>query len=187
MAHINRMLQQTPSDFQATSVLELGSGCGIAGIAIAQMLSGCNVTLTDLPAAMEILERNVSKALIAAGSKLEISEFDWNNDIPQTIKDKRFDLIIVSDCTYNPDSLPALVETLSTLILSSPNAIIIVSMKVRHSSEAIFFELMSNADFEVVEHVVYNLPVVCPADSNHLGEVIDIYKFRHRQPLSLVA
>ena len=186
VAHINHMLQETPVDFKATSVLELGSGCGIAGIAVAQMLSGCKVTLTDLPVAMGILDRKVSEARIAAGSMLAKLELDWNNDVPHTIRDQCFDLILVSDCTYNPDSLPALVKTLSTLMLSSPNASVIVSMKVRDSSEAIFFTLMSDAAFEVVEHVAYNLPIVCPAKADQPREVIDIYKFRYQQPLVCV-
>ena len=75
------------------------------------------------------------------------------------------DLILVSDCTYNPDTAPALVRTIRTLLLRSrlakPRPVhelnelgfrgvdVLVALKRRHVSEDVFFTLMSEAGFVV--------------------------------------
>jgi len=47
-------------------VLELGSGCGLAGISF--MLRGASVTFTDLPAVTETLTSRNAKVLLKAFS-----------------------------------------------------------------------------------------------------------------------
>lgn len=159
------------------NVLELGSGCGIVGIALAQMAPYCNVLLTDLPEAMDILYHNVSEAKPALQSKLATTPLNWDSGLPSMVKAQTFNLILVSDCTYNADSLPSLVRTLSTLKSYSTDAHIIVSMKVRHPSEAVFFDLMLKSGLEITEHVFITMP-----DDNRrstgLGlETVEIYTF----------
>jgi hypothetical protein len=127
-------------------VVELGAGCGIVGIALAQMLPNCSVLLTDLPEVEEIITRNINAAQPATMSSLHYQNLDWD-DPPENLCSKPIDLILVSDCTYNSDSLPALVSALDRLVRTSPEAIILVALKRRHDSETVFFELMESADF----------------------------------------
>lgn len=162
------------------SVLELGSGCGIVGIALAQMRPRCDVLLTDLPEAMEILGRNISIAQPSEGSDLTKTTLDWEDDIPRHIRERAIDVILISDCTYNSDSLPALVRTLSNLTLSSMEAQVILSMKVRHSSEAAFFDLMSDAGFVEVEHSSIDLPDRLRSQRGERRELVEIYVFCHK-------
>ncbi|KAL9120769.1 MAG: hypothetical protein Q9187_002676 [Circinaria calcarea] len=162
------------------NVLELGSGCGIVGIALAQMVTYCNVLLTDLPEAIDILTLNVSAAKPAHRSKLKITPLNWDSDLPPIVENQIFNVILVSDCTYNADSLPSLVRTLSRLISHSTDAHIIVSMKVRHPSEAVFFDLMSTSGLEIKEY----LSITMPGDyRNSTGlelETVDIYTFQYK-------
>ncbi|CAZ86505.1 unnamed protein product [Tuber melanosporum] len=67
-----------PEDLE---VLELGSGCGIVGLALASLYKNCRVTLTDLPLAEEIIVRN----LRCSGSEgnVNFKPLDWDQNIPE--------------------------------------------------------------------------------------------------------
>lgn len=123
-------------------VLELGSGCGIVGIALAEMLPQCLAVLTDLPEVEDIITRNISAARPASSSSIEFQTLDWDEPDLDSESSSSLDLILISDCTYNADSLPALVSVLGQLTQRSPQALVLVALKRRHESEAVFFDLM---------------------------------------------
>ena len=150
------------------NVLELGSGCGIVGIALTQLFP-CNVTLTDLSDSLDMLEANIDLAKPIAGSSLQALPLDWFDDIPSYHTDGSLDLILISDCIYNSDTSPALVHTLVALSQEHPEALIVVSLKRRHASEAIFFDLMSNTGLAQIDHLL-----LCFSREEHVGEVNDI-------------
>jgi predicted O-methyltransferase YrrM len=113
--HVTKLLDENSSFAKALlpskpsirlQILELGTGCGMVGIAIAQTIEGADVLLTDLPEAQEIVQRNVSQARLAKGSRLEFQELDWDAELPLNLRTSpsRLDLVIAADCTYNPDS-----------------------------------------------------------------------------------
>ena len=165
-------------------MLELGSGCGIVGIGIAQLHQNCNVLLTDLPEAMELLNFNIAKARSAAGSNLSAADLDWGDDLPGFVATGEYHLILVSDCTYNSDSIPTLIKTLNALMEKSPRASIVVSMKVRHSSEAIFFGMMRDGDFQIVANIRVPLPDRHRKAVGRELENVDIYIFRNTHLLN---
>ena len=174
---VAKVLKTTSS--HKLSVLELGSGCGIVGLEVAQICSQCDMTLTDLPETMEILNYNASRVVgcnPAVGNVIT-GVLDWDDANPKIIQGHRYDLVIVSDCTYNADSIPALVRTVGAVIDKWPAALIVVSMKVRHDSEAVFFDLMAAAGFVVAEHSAITLPDQQRANSGRELEVVDIYVF----------
>lgn len=151
------------SRFQAISknhfqVIELGSGCGVVGIALTQMLFGCSVTLTDLAEVNDIVARNLQIAQSATNSETRFKVLDWEEELDAEITAEPIDLVLVSDCTYNADSLPALVQVLDRLVQSSPDALVLVSLKRRHESEAVFFDLMRQSALAMLEESVHSLP-----------------------------
>ena len=160
-------------------MLELGSGCGVVGICFAKLLYRSDVLLTDLPEAMEILALNTAAAekSLASDTILNQLPLDWECPLPSKVRDTRYDLVLVSDCTYNADSLPALVRTLSAIILQSPETLIVVSMKVRHSSEAVFFELMLDAGTVSIGHDVIAIHDDVRERQGQELEHVDIYTF----------
>ena len=158
------------------NVIELGSGCGLVGLGLASMKQRCNLLLTDLPEAMEILDLNLKEVLPGRYSKFRKAVLDWDEGLPAFVVNERYDLIVVSDCTYNSDSLPSLVAVLFALISQSPDAIIVVSMKVRHPSEAVFFDLMSDAGMEIIKHDRVLL------SRNYAEDFAEIYSFCHARP-----
>ncbi|KAI9930977.1 hypothetical protein MW887_010632 [Aspergillus wentii] len=140
-------------------VIELGSGCGIVGIALAQLLSRCSVLLTDLPEVEEIVRQNIAATSPTRSSEIEYQTLDWDEKVPEDLfPDGPIDLILISDCTYNADSLPALVSVLDQLMHMSPDAIVLVALKRRHDSETIFFDLMQTAGFRNLHQDSMKLP-----------------------------
>ncbi|KAJ0419309.1 putative methyltransferase-domain-containing protein [Aspergillus carlsbadensis] len=140
-------------------VIELGSGCGIVGIALAELLPKCSVLLTDLPEVEEIVSKNIAAAQPAHASGLQYRPLEWEEELPDNLfESPSVDLVLVSDCTYNADSLPALVSVLSRLVQMSPHALILVALKRRHESESIFFDLMKSAGLESLHLDRMSLP-----------------------------
>lgn len=133
--------------YRRLNVLELGCGCGIVGIALAQTIPDCDVLLTDLPEVTELVNDNIERMNPAIASKVSFEPLDWEKELPAKMKNRTNDLVIVSECTYNTDTLQPLVSSLSAIIARSPKAVILVATKTRHDSEAAFFDMMKSAGF----------------------------------------
>jgi hypothetical protein len=180
--------------------LELGTGCGIVGITLASLIPNCSVALTDLPEAREIVEKNISHVLenLAPGATLSFDELDWDADLPARLKhaDSKLDIVLAADCTYNPDSRyvdahfpspayhrltchgqnsPVLVNTLNRLAAVSPAMLVAIAMKMRHSSEQVFFELMADAGFRETAKLEFKLP----GDVQLGEETVYLHVYRH--------
>lgn len=143
--------------YRRLNVIELGAGCGTVGISISQSIPDCDVMLTDLPEVEELIEANIARMRPAMSSRVRFQALDWLAPLPSSLQDRKNDLIIVSECTYNTDTLEPLVGMLVSLLVRSPKAVIVVSTKTRHDSEAAFFDLMKNAGF--VEEGNMRLPL----------------------------
>ncbi|KAF4973318.1 hypothetical protein FZEAL_9364 [Fusarium zealandicum] len=168
-------------------VLELGCGVGILGIGLGAVYpqfqssspGDCTILMTDLPEA-EARARSNMKRL--ENSHLRFQEnpvqmmyenLDWEEGRqgrfgPQ-VKSKPWDLVMLSDCTYNVDMLPALVETLSAIHASNLKHFpagepfttkLFLATKPRHESEEVLFELMDNAGWYNVHKQVLPMPVL---------------------------
>jgi len=137
------------------NVLELGAGCGIVGIALSTYHphpTSTSITLTDLPEASSILLQNLSLLpQRTAHSKITHRVLNWSLSIPAPISTTKHDLVLIADCTYNPDVVPDLVSTLQRIRDVNKEVLVCVAMKVRHESEMVFFDLMSKAGFVVLE------------------------------------
>lgn len=153
-------------------VVELGSGCGIVGISLAQTLPNCNVVLTDLPEVEDIVTQNISVSQPAPASRVTFCTLDWDDeDLPGEVTNGgAIDLVLVSDCTYNADSLPALVSVLDRLVRASPDVLILVALKRRHDSEEAFFDLMRGAGLCSLHRHCMRLPA-----QHGLSDQIEIY------------
>jgi predicted nicotinamide N-methyase len=156
-------------------VLELGAGCGIVGVAFAQLVK-CDMLLTDLEEAQEILGSNVRCASPMAGSTVQAQNLDWETGLDDS-SNTNFDLILVSDCIYNPESSVHLVKTLRQLALRAPNVLILVGFKRRHEADTIFFERMQFTKFETVESINIPLPHT-NTDQDPEPPTAEFYTFR---------
>ncbi|KAF1998055.1 hypothetical protein P154DRAFT_439908 [Amniculicola lignicola CBS 123094] len=173
-----------PTGKKRLQILELGTGCGVVGITLAQTIVKCECVLTDLPDAEEAVKRNLSTSWADTGSGVWFRQLDWDDESVPKMSDlnnwtdcphcNEFDLIVAADCTYNADSCPALVRTISRLVKLSPRATVMIAMKPRHSSEGIFFDLMSDAGFRTEHKTTLQLP----GDDEVGEESVEIFLFR---------
>ncbi|KAI1207703.1 putative methyltransferase-domain-containing protein [Annulohypoxylon truncatum] len=184
------------------SVLELGCGVGILGITLAliiekaaaaqgQVLGKTTVLLTDLAEAEERARSNISRAEKVLSRlptpfstvSLQYENLDWDDgkhgQFGPLASAQPWDLIILSDCTYNVDSLPALVGTLSALHTANlrhnesqadTKTLVILATKPRHSSEQALFGLLKADEWRY--SVLKSIPLPKLGDDD---EVVDIY------------
>ncbi|KAJ4858757.1 lysine methyltransferase domain-containing protein [Trichoderma breve] len=168
------------------NILELGCGVGTLGTGLFAALrhmrpagsGGCTVLLTDLEDAEARASRNISRLQESAHmtgedtAQLLYENLDWEDGRegrfgPQ-VQARRWDLIVLSDCTYNEDGLLSLVETLSALHASNVNKAtgesfttkVFVGTKPRHSSENAVFGLLDQAGWQMQAKQVLPLPVL---------------------------
>lgn len=145
------------------------------------------ILLTDLPDAEELTRTNIHsysrdrQAVELKNGSLDFESLDWedgqNGVFGPRASKTAWDLIIISDCTYNVDMLSALVKTLSALhksSLSMGNTVpkVMLATKPRHSSEKALFDLMKADGWEILESASQPLPVLGSED-----EKIEIYLF----------
>ena len=146
-------------------VLEVGAGCGIVGIALAQ-LRKCEIILTDLEDAQDIMQSNVDWAAPAPGSSLKRQVLGWGAGLGD-LENVNFEVVLVSDCIYNPDSSVLLAQTLKELSNHNPNLLIFVAFKRRHDADDVFFEHMQKCELRVVDRGTIKLPhIMTDHDTN---------------------
>ncbi len=172
-SEISKLVQNSRK--RRINILELGSGCGIVGIAFAQRLKS-DVLLTDLDDAAKVLEMNVKLAAPKAGSSVRAEVLDWSSDLHDSLNAK-YDLVLVSDCIYNPDSSVHLVETLKRLAVRSPLTLILVGFKRRHSADDIFFERMKESNFLLLETSTVSLPHY-ESDFDATSPTVEFYTYQ---------
>ncbi|PSR89038.1 putative methyltransferase-domain-containing protein [Coniella lustricola] len=177
------------------NVIELGCGVGILGIGVAHAGSPASnevqnvgrVLLTDLADAEEMTRINIgsntqTRRGDANASSLELplldfEELDWEDGQDGVFGCKasatNWDLVIISDCTYNVDMLSALVKTLSALrAASEPELKVMLATKPRHSSEGALFDLMAAEGWSILENGSQPLPLLGMEE-----ERVEIYLF----------
>ncbi|RUS27117.1 putative methyltransferase-domain-containing protein [Jimgerdemannia flammicorona] len=142
-------------------ILELGSGTGYVGIALANRLRGnCQVYVTDLEDVLPLIRRNVELNCIkaigqASGNRENNPTEEGNLDCAEIIVKKLhwgesshatellqycgcdFDLVIVSDCVYFPELFSPLRDTL--LHVCSAETVLVVGYKQRSLPKEIEF------------------------------------------------
>ncbi|CAL9106635.1 unnamed protein product [Musa textilis] len=128
-----------PTKLKEKRAIELGAGCGLAGLGMA--LLGCNVISTDqtevLPLLMRNVERNTShmmqanpdSGLAASFGSIEVAELDWGNEDHIKVVDPPFDYIIGTDIVYAEHLLEPLLQTI--LALSGPRTVILLGYEIR--------------------------------------------------------
>lgn len=64
---------------------------------------------------------------------------------------------------------------MSRLVNRSPSTVVAVAMKMRHSSEEVFFELMASAAFNKVRTILYPLP----GDDEDAEDTVYLHVYRY--------
>ncbi|EGZ10312.1 hypothetical protein PHYSODRAFT_549451 [Phytophthora sojae] len=134
------------------SVLELGSGCGLAGLVAAAL--GADVLLTDQREALELLQRNVeaNAASESERGRLRVAEFVWGSDCALPRSCYRY--ILVSDCInpiYGQESWRNLARSIHRF--SGPETVTYLAHEARGEDEAMTDFLAFSADMLQCERI----------------------------------
>lgn len=117
------------------TVLEVGSGTGVAGLACSVLFQGSTLILSDMEVLVPLLQRNLQSNKERLGSKLNenttVQEFTWGNK-PVLNPPPPYDYIIVSDCVWPKVDNSLLVAALREV--TDLNTLIILVFEFRHES-----------------------------------------------------
>jgi len=118
------LLAASPALVRGRSVLELGAGCGLAGLAAAAL--GARVILTDTPSAGRVLAQLRRNAALNGGAA-EVRALEWaepegggGGEEEWLAPGERFDLILGADVMYHPEH-PALLAGVLAARLARPS------------------------------------------------------------------
>lgn len=126
-----------------TQIIELGTGCGIVGITVAKKggLGLSRIFLTDTQDGKTLCEKNI----LVNSANAEFTEYQWGTPVTFTTADSQT-LVLVTDCTYNPDSYEALLQAISKM----KGSYLLLGHKYRNSDEEVFFtQLPGIANIEI--------------------------------------
>ncbi len=123
-------------------MLEIGAGLGTAGLVAAAI--GHDITISEYnPDALHFIRAN---AQTNGFDELPIHPLDWT----QPTMDRRFDLIIGSDVTYNADSIPLLSALFDALL--APGGTIVLAEQVRSTGTTFMDAMSPRYDIEARKH-----------------------------------
>jgi D-xylulose reductase len=127
-------------------VLELGSGTGLVGLAMAAL--GADVVLTDLPSIHDNLARNAKDNAMLfgqSGGSARTGTLDWmqpatcqlyaDGVVAETLEaaTSKFPLILAADSLYSPEHPRMLVDTIATWLSKNADAQVIAEFPYREA------------------------------------------------------
>lgn len=105
-----KYLEKCPETVLGKKCIELGAGCGLAGISAA-VLGAKKTVLTDFPENLSLLERNiVANKLTDVASTAPLT---WGNKL--ALEESDFDVVLATDLMYYDDAVQPLILTLQAL------------------------------------------------------------------------
>lgn len=165
-----------PEFWKEKKVIDLGSGTGVIGIAVALLstgISGTHVTLTDRAPLQELMNHNAFVLNNIAPSRLAVKELEWGNPLPKTEGTPEiFDIILLSDVVTKAyrESYPGLIKSLREL--SHPETRIILAYELRDAVDRQFFDLLAEAGFSLGKVGDDKL------DPDYIAEDIGVFEIR---------
>ncbi|XP_034256931.1 protein-lysine methyltransferase METTL21D-like [Thrips palmi] len=129
--YLEKRAEANPTFLKNLKIVELGAGVGCVGILAACF--GADVTMTDLPSVLPLLERNIcinKDVWCKSGGRVEACELSWG-DAKTEIKPPS--LLLLADCVYYSESILPLVQTMKEV--SNTDTEIIICQEERDSDK----------------------------------------------------
>ncbi|KAI5288776.1 Methyltransferase-like protein 21D [Ascosphaera aggregata] len=145
------MLRNHSNDLSNKTVLELGSGGGLVGLAVAR---GCQISpplyITDQLPLLHLMQDNIFKNNL--DNHVRAVVLDWGTEIPSDIIPAHPDVILAADCVYFEPAFPLLIRTLDDLL--GPESICYFCFKRRRRADWRFIK-SAKKRFDMVEITDY--------------------------------
>ncbi|KAJ2161205.1 Protein-lysine N-methyltransferase efm6 [Coemansia sp. RSA 552] len=149
-------------DLAGKTVLELGAGTGIVGIALARMQPQCRVVVTDKPELLPLLRRNIELSRVA-NARAEC--LDWTREEPLGAAP---DMVLVSDGIWDRGLHGPLASTLARVASGAQTTTLLAYETREFAAEAEFMALWSR-DFRFHD--------IKPAQQHPVMQSEDIWLF----------
>lgn len=128
-------------DFQSKKrrAVELGTGCGAAGMAL-YLLGLTDIVLTDISPVMPALKHNLKRNKPVLNKSLKTAVLYWSNrDQIQALKPP-FDVVIAADVVYIEESAAQLVTAMEAMV--ADDGVVLLGYQLRSpEAHALFWEL----------------------------------------------
>ncbi|RZR88204.1 hypothetical protein BHM03_00015734 [Ensete ventricosum] len=158
--------------FPGKRAVELGSGCGPAGLGL--FLLGLEVILTDIAPVMPALRRNLKRNRPALPRAPKHAQLYWNNTGQIRALRPPFDLVIAADVVYMEDSAAQLVTAMEALV--GDDGAVLLGYQLRSpDAQQVFWDLCRQA-FPVIEKVPHE-----DLHPDYAYEETDVYILRKRK------
>ncbi|KAI9739434.1 MAG: hypothetical protein M1818_005122 [Claussenomyces sp. TS43310] len=143
------LLRHCRQSLKEAKILELGAGGGVTGLAVT---IGCSVALpsyiTDQENMMPLMKQNV--ALNELSSRVQPLVLNWGDPLPKAIRNDPPTHILAADCVYFEPAFPLLMQTMTSLLELTPDAVIYFCFKKRRRADMQFLKT-ARRRFHVVE------------------------------------
>nr|CAD2182101.1 unnamed protein product [Meloidogyne enterolobii] len=148
----------------AKYILELGAGCGLVGILLANQFylnknKEIKLILSDSDNfVLELLNKNIKlnfgNEIIEDNLIIESKYLDWNNFIPNDLPPA--DVIVASDIIYDPELFPSLINLLKCLLSNNQSffncPIAIIACTIRNPETLnLFLELIASKGIKILQ------------------------------------
>ncbi|KAK2861296.1 hypothetical protein FQN49_004350 [Arthroderma sp. PD_2] len=108
------MIEKHASDLQGKTILELGSGSGLVGLAVAKgCVTDSPIYITDQMAMFALMQQNIE--LNGLNGSVHAALLDWG-DAEAVRALPKAKVILAADCVYFEPAFPLLISTLETLL-----------------------------------------------------------------------
>lgn len=144
---LSRYMIRKP-DLPYRKILELGSGTGLAGLAVAlghPDARDTEIIITDQDVLLPLMEANVR--INTLSNRVNARTLDWGEPLPDFCDG--VDLILAADCVYSEAAFPLLKATL-LMLTEEGDVPILMAYKKRRKADRHFFRTMKN-DFTITE------------------------------------
>ncbi|KAG8498339.1 hypothetical protein CXB51_007152 [Gossypium anomalum] len=152
--------------------IELGTGCGAAGMAF-HLLGLQDIILTDISPVMPALKHNLKRNKPVLGKNMKTSILYWNNKDQIRGVNPPFDVVIAADVVYIEESVGHLVGAMEALV--SDDGVILLGYQLRSPEADKLFWEMSEKVF-LIEKVPHQ-----DLHPDYAYEETDVYVFRKKK------
>ncbi|KAJ2887828.1 Protein-lysine N-methyltransferase efm6 [Coemansia asiatica] len=164
--YLDRQTEEGKLDLANKTVLELGAGTGIVGIALARLQPQCSVFLTDKQELLPLLQRNI---MLNDAANASAECLDWCRPEHRAGRwaGNKPDLILVSDGIWASDLHRPLAETLAQL--AGANTRVLIAFETRKFDEEARFVALWSERFRFRD--------IKPAEQHRVMQSEDIFLF----------
>ncbi|KAF2092361.1 hypothetical protein NA57DRAFT_82390 [Rhizodiscina lignyota] len=115
------LLRHQRKDIEGRSMIELGAGGGLVGLALTLALKhnpSTQIHITDLPQMLPLMQQNIALNFSSQSPSITPAVYSWGSPPPSNLPVPP-DVILAADCVYFEPAFPLLQSTLSDLLGSN--------------------------------------------------------------------